>query len=678
MTATYRIHPSIGIARVGNSDGEFYIEPARTGGLPAECDSNGNETIRSGAPVPVTKFKDKDGKVRRQGSKFRIFKVEGDKEKEITLGSPDVEAITWEVHIANKKAAWYGFSELQGNTLYSTPTFDNSYSGQHIDLRNKKQTTGRQKLIIDPGPRSISGKNQKVEIGSGNIPGDYPFGSFPGKTKYGFDITKLGDLLTDDSGRLLVLGGMGNAGGDEPITSFAGADSWHDDVSDGYVACTVKLKGGEEITLHAWVIVGSPKFAPEIDNICTLSDVMLDVAIRYQHSNPDIFDVAKWPATGGWNKDYVINFQRDVAPIFERPKRYQWVSNVQCMMSFASLNINFKDHSAGNKKYRQKYFSFFRRPDPHSGDHMTLYKDNIPMQPMNSGSNSVSNELIDKFLTLTPTQYFFLEQWAEGKFQIKPLNGYPGISEKDQSSVGNCVGLPMCPGIEVTWNTQNPAIYSAPYQIKTRHEDQYYMKNGLSPDADETDGNGCEPGDLTKRMAIPWQADFFECTVQFINFTDPKLNADKNGPIPPAYYAYWWPPQSPWDVISGVLTAQEQDAAGIPAGLQVNFARGVNDFSQMIQAWSYLGFIVNNDLGEDRDLFPYFTETERNHDKFTATSIPVSKVSNNASDVLEVPVYFLKDEHMEMIALSAEVEAFTPLVTRRSNDLPRSGTRIRF
>ncbi|HEX9511190.1 MAG TPA: LodA/GoxA family CTQ-dependent oxidase [Puia sp.] len=333
MTATYRIHPSIGIARVGNSDGEFYIEPARTGGLPAECDSNGNETIRSGAPVPVTKFKDKDGKVRRQGSKFRIFKVEGDKEKEITLGSPDVEAITWEVHIANKKAAWYGFSELQGNTLYSTPTFDNSYSGQHIDLRNKKQTTGRQKLIIDPGPRSISGKNQKVEIGSGNIPGDYPFGSFPGKTKYGFDITKLGDLLTDDSGRLLVLGGMGNAGGDEPITSFAGADSWHDDVSDGYVACTVKLKGGEEITLHAWVIVGSPKFAPEIDNICTLSDVMLDVAIRYQHSNPDIFDVAKWPATGGWNKDYVINFQRDVAQIFERPKRYQWVSNVQCMMS---------------------------------------------------------------------------------------------------------------------------------------------------------------------------------------------------------------------------------------------------------------------------------------------------------------------------------------------------------
>lgn len=678
MKTTYKIHPSIGIARLGNSDSQFYIEPSKTGALPLECDSNGNETKIADLPLHVSKFKDKEGKIRRQASKFRIFKTENDREVEINLDTPEIESINWTVHIANKKAVWYNFSMLQGNSMYTTKDFDNSYQAQKITLRNVKQTTARQKLIIDPGPRTVNGKNQKIEIGSSNIPKGYLCGSFPAKTKYGFDINKLGDLLTDSSGRLLVLGGVGNAGGNEPISSFAGAESWHDDIADGYINCTVKLKTAEEVNLNAWVIVGSPKFAPEIENICTLSDTMLDVAVRFQNVDPKIFNAKKWPLTRGWNKDYIINFERDVAAIFERPKRYQWVSNVQAMMNFASLNINFKDNSPANKIYRQKYFSYFRKPDFYTGEHEILFKNNIPKQPLNSGSNSVNNVLIDKFLTLTQTQYFFLEQWANGKFVIKSHSGYSGISEKDQFSVGNCVGLPMCPGIEVTWNTQHPAIYAAPYEIKIRHDAPFYLKNGLSVSADETDGDGCEPGDLTKRMAIPWQADFFDCTVQYINFTDPTMNQNEHSPVPPTYYAYWWPAQSPWDVISGALTKEEQDLAGIPAGLQVNFARGVNDFSQMIQAWSYLGFIANNNTEEDREMFPYFTETERGHAKFTVTSIPISNVSKNASDVLEIPVYFLKDEHMEMIALSATLEAFTPLVTKRTDDLPRSGSRIRF
>ena len=34
--------------------------------------------------------------------------------------------------------------------------------------------------------------------------------------------------------------------------------------------------------------------------------------------------------------------------------------------------------------------------------------------PLNSGDNSISNTLIEKFMALTPTQYFLLHQWAEG------------------------------------------------------------------------------------------------------------------------------------------------------------------------------------------------------------------------------------------------------------------------
>ena len=61
---------------------------------------------------------------------------------------------------------------------------------------------------------------------------------------------------------------------------------------------------------------------------------------------------------------------------------------------------------------------------------------------------------------------------------------------------------------------------------------------------DETiTGDGCEAGDLTKRMAIPWQADFFDCTVQDVNFTTSVSNKAVSNmnmiPLAPTFYAYW-------------------------------------------------------------------------------------------------------------------------------------------
>ena len=63
-------------------------------------------------------------------------------------------------------------------------------------------------------------------------------------------------MLTDSQGHLLVLGGYGRAGGNQPISSFAGADTWHDDISDGPVTCRLWLTGGQVIELDAWVTTG--------------------------------------------------------------------------------------------------------------------------------------------------------------------------------------------------------------------------------------------------------------------------------------------------------------------------------------------------------------------------------------------------------------------------------------
>lgn len=684
MSYSYLLSPSVGIARLGNSTTDFYLTPITIGGLPLECDSNGNPTGTS-----FSTFKDSMGRVKRQAQPFHIFRTQdGVSYEEVTLSTSGVQSIEWTVHLANKKAAWYQFSELQGNLLLGE---GNSYANQKIALRNATVTspTARQQLIIDPGPRTLSGPNQSVEVSRTNIPSNYPFGSFPNSNPtYGWPINSLGTLKTDSDGRLLVLGANGRAGGDEPISSYGGADTWYDDIADGPVYCVVNFSDGTSQSLNAWVACCSPDFAPEIVNISTLDDTMFDVAVRYFNFQPNMYQ------NGQWNLNYIANFQRDILPIIQRISRYQWVANVQSMSAFCSNIFDYGDPSSANAANRQLYFSYFRNPtiymqnDTIEGQSATLWSpDNIPMMPLNSGSNSVNNVDIEKFLTLNQTQYFLMSQWAAGNFvndsNYTPFPIWPGT----QAAVGNCVGLPMCPGIEVTWSMQNPAVYAAPYVIGQYGDEATYQQVGLSPSRDETEQGGCEPGDLTKRMAIPWQADFFNCTIQYINFTNPSVNKVNGTPLPPNYYAYWWPPQAPWDVLTGDLTAESQALAHTPAGLQVNYARGINSYAQMITEWSYLGFIRNQNIGAAANSFPYLVETERLHGMFEYQDVPVSQISGNPEDSeTTIPVWYSKPPqklsrpHANLLRLRVEEEMFNQIEVAESQRqrTPRRGTRARF
>ncbi len=517
-------------------------------------------------------------------------------------------------------------------------------------LRNADYSGDRRELIIDPGPRTLSRPGTRAEFSKDTIPPGYKFGQFPDPPSQGLPITTLGSMLIDRTGRLLVLGGFGRAGGNAAITSFAGADSWHDDISDGSVRCKVKLKNGETVELDAWVIVGSPKFAPELVNIVTLDDLMFDVGVRYLKLAPKMYDAVRWKKSNGWNPAYKASFDRDIRPIIERPGGYQWVANVPAMTAFSMPRFDPRDSGAGSRPARMTYFSYWRKPgnsevDPSGQQNTFATPWGSPMMPLNAGTNSVTDTLVDKFLTLTETQYFLLGQWAAGKFDTRGSDDLR-LDPLDRACVGNAVGSPMCPGIEVTWSTRNPAIYAAPHRIKQAHDETYYAQNGLSPTADECEGGGCEPGDLTKRMAIPWQADFFQCTAQFINFTDPTANTNGTIPKPPTFYAYWWPPQSPMYVMSPIMTAAEQLAAGIPSGFQVYYARGINSFAEMITAWSYLGFISNRNTAASRVEYPSFEEVERNNDRFVTSSVAVGSIDNfsNNTDSYFAPMWFLQSE----------------------------------
>lgn len=129
------IHPSIGIARVGNSEEEdgFFVGPE----------------VVDPPPAPPRFYRDSAGALKRQAARFRIYglNAQGQVVQELTPANAE---IVWQVHLANKKAAWYQFQiALDIREADSAPI---SY------LRNVA-TADRDKLAIDPGSRSISGVN---------------------------------------------------------------------------------------------------------------------------------------------------------------------------------------------------------------------------------------------------------------------------------------------------------------------------------------------------------------------------------------------------------------------------------------------------------------------------------------------------------------------------------------
>jgi Mg-chelatase subunit ChlD len=81
-----KIHPAIGIARVGNSPDEFFIGP-ETADLPE---------------IPAGGYKDAQCRVKRQAARFRVFAYHDDGTPPQELTSPQAQ-ITWKVKLANTK-----------------------------------------------------------------------------------------------------------------------------------------------------------------------------------------------------------------------------------------------------------------------------------------------------------------------------------------------------------------------------------------------------------------------------------------------------------------------------------------------------------------------------------------------------------------------------------------------
>jgi hypothetical protein len=580
--STYKIYPSIGIARVGNAPSKFCIGPEIYRGLP---------TLPDNAPFTERDFRDEQGRMCRQAARFRIYREDdyGGTE-EITLNTPGIASITWTAHIANKKASWYTFVTNEG---------EHGYAPNH-PLRNPGETD-RNKLMIDAGPRSISGANQAgVAFDAASAPPGYQGVNFPPGPLHptGESITALGELRTDEAGRLLLLGGMGISGStsESPsIGNYANNDGWWDDTSDGPVFAVVRLTDGTEIPVEAsWVLVGPPSYAPQIPNLVSLWDTIFDAGVR-AGKVPEVQDQGIWCAgpTG-----YRPNFQTEILPLLERATLYPWVAAIPPKPhSFNFEQLGKVPRSPDDDEFlglRNWILGVLRPP---SSENTIVGSSGRTMMPYLAGDNClIPGTLTSKYLRLTDTQFFFMQQWACGWFRNEP----PPADSPQQLTrqvLENCVGGAFSPGIEMTWISRNLAIYRPddPLRINAAPPTQGPLATGFTPTA-------MQPGDVCRYMAVPWQADFNECSSQ-----------PMDGRV-----IWWWPAQRPEFVYLEPAPPLQAKLASVPppptqqSGLQVawigtDFDQLRGDFISfaddvdMVRYWDKLGFVMEKTVqGEQR------------------------------------------------------------------------------
>ncbi|TDO99787.1 CTQ-dependent glycine oxidase GoxA [Marinomonas balearica] len=587
------IYPTIGICRVGGSD-QYFLAP-EIPGLP---------------PMPEGGFKDGTQAIKKQAQRFRIYAFD-DQNRVIGEITESNATIEWSVHLANTKAAWYGFNNPLDNGELA-PGIPGQKRNQYFVSDKERERM----LVIDGGERKISGSDQNRE-------GENACYQFEGKF-WNKETVNLGKLKTDEQGRLIVIppSGVSNSPTNAPITSFADNDGWHDDWCDGPVQAEVTLEDGTILEADtAWVACIGPNFAPEIPPVTTLYDV-----------------ISNMNAEQGWTSPVQtpISFRKYIYPIFRRLGLMEWVSSAANLrqgwlgvgdFSDPAYIAKLADPSAENSAFRKDIFSKFRNPNNKSD---TAYLDERLKMPMMLGDGINYDGSPLQWFQFPHQQYQFLEYWAAGNFiddfedahadNIHHIEDIDVTLQPDaltEAALEPCSGGAFHPGVELTYYLRIPSMFARnydnaadPFRLAHRKRIMLVQNVGrLLTIEKATHGDlalGTPPplahqwaGDLTRWMGLPWQCDAFSCQQVLMQEDFPT--------------AVWWPALLPIDVLPEENYTQLMDeslddservkfyenradwkrgVAGIGYHANASYWDGITN---MITLWERMGFVVKRE-----------------------------------------------------------------------------------
>lgn len=576
-----RIHPSIGFARVGTSE-EYNLAPESMAALPLPADSPqgkrkntvGGLPLRPDGVTTITSsdIRDSQGRLKRQAARFKIFAYSDEEAgsypthtgEEITIGGmvdgKTVTDIVWTVHVANKKANSY-LLEAPETTALSimlqyknglTPPLRNVNEGRWPDNPDRVK-----RLTIDPGPRAINGTRDKVNMGAKGTashgvkadivdlptyPKSFPQDSFSRLYEPSGPIDSLGELVTDESGRLHVVAAYGRAvawyPSDSsqylPLDQSVDNDGWFDDTGDGPVNATVVFDDDTTAEVEgAWVVSTDPGFAPQTLNVISLWDDIYDTWVRELGLEPGLFQ------NGEFNREYRPDFAQQVNPIFQATRVQRWNTNLPDLAIQAHEAVGQIKEGDDPGTTILAGLGYIR--DPNKPEQNAV---GAPLMPLSLGDSGQS------LLSVSETQYFFLEQWNAGKIvkQDDADRRDLGPGEYlDKASLINCLGGRFSPGIDLTFPVRLPETWEkewkihGPFRIRQKDLDYSQLPSEGLPFLSEgfvpgrSGGQGMEPGDHSKFLAIPWHTDYNSCAT---HEPDPNVRVDTT--------LYWsWPAQRP-------------------------------------------------------------------------------------------------------------------------------------
>ena len=493
--------------------------------------------------APLIKYRDNPGKLKRQAARFRVFKVVRDTKTKKISSCKEIHGagvtIDWSVHLVNSKAAAQRFVD------------DDEIVNTDSNLLRNPHVSNRAKLVIDAGVQSPKG--------NGVAPARVLQGKFMGKTA-----VTLGHAWTDKEGRLLVAGGFGiseSASGDALAgDNFADNDGWYDDTSDGTVNAKITLAGGTTVEAEsAHVVVAPFDFAPEVNSFVTLYDTAYQAAVERND----------WPyRLPGFTE--TTDFTLHILPILERTRGYRWVNS-------PTMRADVREkHAAWRPDGANSLFAYLADPaivpivpvPIPATDHVILINRAISLRKMflrhlrNPRNPADPREVKmprlhdddnsdNEVLPLTPVQYRHMANWAKGKgnFKNAPTYGEFLCDAMDRIALEACSGGAFFPGMEVPRIVKDKNKYIAPLRF---------------------DPAKVKPGDVTQGLAVPWQADFFDC----------QMDGD-NG---------WWPATRPDKVIVG-KELDPKIMSDVMSERMEEWDNNVADMDDMVDKWHQLGIV---------------------------------------------------------------------------------------
>jgi hypothetical protein len=272
-----------------------------------------------------------------------------------------------------------------------------------------------------------------------------------------------------------------------------------------------------------------PNYGPALHGVRTLYDLLYDVY-----------------AQAGWlDRPAEVSFRDDVYPLLRRLSRLQWVNhgfaaefgyrgphdfeNPDFVVKLAAVPAGKNDP---HKALRYRVFRSFREPDTVDGNQLPwpwIYGDsmNVPAAVTPRQNAAVS-----------PTQYRVLREWAAGRFVTcrgdspAPPDSFDKVALQDQPAMLDRAALTFCladafhPGCEVTWPVRHLTLFYARFRIRHRPPGDPDPDYGptLTPDVALSPTGPLHeqgPGDLTRWMGLPWQADTGFCRSGYDTTYDP-------------------------------------------------------------------------------------------------------------------------------------------------------------